>query len=204
LELVYIHGAQATGHSFKHIREQLSEHASRVVEYNSDRGFFNNLSGMTDSLQDKTNIVFIAHSLGGVYAIHLADRLKGRTLGGITISTPHGGSQSAVMMQYLLMFTPSRLVNDITPTAAPITGAHKIKLAVPWINLVTTSGHSLTMNEPNDGVVTHTSMRHRKDVSHIDIEHSHFEVLQSPEALELIRKHLGTCYPYKTEPPISA
>jgi hypothetical protein len=204
MHLVYIHGAKAGGHSFNYFRERITGHTDTVVEYNSDRGFFNNLADMTDLLKGKTDLVFIAHSLGGVYAVHLADRLKASTLGGISISTPYGGSESAVILQFLLMFAPQQLINDITPGAAPIQGAHKIKLLVPWTNLVTTAGHSLLMSEPNDGVVTRASMQCRKDIALIDVDRDHFDVMKSPEALKHIRMQLLKCSDHSAELALSA
>jgi hypothetical protein len=63
-----------------------------------------------------------------------------------------------------------------------------IKIIHPWTNIVTTSGASPFMVEPNDGVVTLASMRkHSRDMTLVDLEHNHYEVVMSMKTINIIK-----------------
>jgi cytochrome b involved in lipid metabolism len=55
MNLVYIHGASATGESFNYIREHVGG-SDIVLEYNSADGFKHNLDAMLAQLHDVNNI----------------------------------------------------------------------------------------------------------------------------------------------------
>ncbi|MDO8312927.1 MAG: hypothetical protein Q7T25_13405, partial [Sideroxyarcus sp.] len=139
---------------------------------------------LLERVADLDSIFFVAHSLGGIHALHLANELPGKVRGGVTLSTPYGGSESAEMLRYLLPF--QRVLHDIAPRAAPIVEANGFEILVPWTNIVTMRGDSPLMRTANDGVVTRNSMRNRKDIHLIDVESNHFEILQHPEAVRII------------------
>ena len=113
MKLVYIHGASATGDSFNYIRDQLNHDNDLIIEYDSANGFENNLKEMQQQLRGLDNIYFITHSLGGIYAVHLAHAIANKVRGAITISTPYGGAEIADFAQYFLPF--NRLMQDIGP-----------------------------------------------------------------------------------------
>ena len=185
MKLVYIHGASATADSFNYIREHVS-HDDMVIEYDSADGFTRNLAMMKEMLKDIKDIFFVAHSLGGIYAIHLAQHFTDTVLGAVTISTPYGGSKSADYAKFFLPF--SRLLRDIGPHSEPMVLADKIKITHPWTNIVTTLGASPFMTEPNDGVVTLASMRkHSRDMTLVDLDHNHYEVVMSMKTINIIK-----------------
>jgi pimeloyl-ACP methyl ester carboxylesterase len=185
MKLVYIHGASATADSFNYIRDHIP-HDDMVIEYDSANGFSNNLAYMKDLLSDVRDIFFVAHSLGGIYAIHLAHHFAESVIGAVTISTPYGGSKSADYAKFFLPF--SRLLRDIGPNSDPMVLADKIKITHPWTNIVTTSGASPFMVEPNDGVVTLDSMRkHHIDMTLVDLDHNHYEVVMSMKTINIIK-----------------
>ena len=185
MKLVYIHGASATADSFNYIREHVS-HDDMVIEYDSADGFTRNLAMMKEMLKDIEDIFFVAHSLGGIYAIHLAQHFTDTVLGAVTISTPYGGSKSADYAKFFLPF--SRLLRDIGPHSEPMVLADKIKITHPWTNIVTTLGASPFMTEPNDGVVTLASMRkHSRDMTLVDLDHNHYEVVMSMKTINVIK-----------------
>ena len=188
MNLVYIHGNHATGDSFNFIRSQLAGYTDILLEYDSGHGFYTNHASMLERLHGLDDLFFIAHSLGGIHALHLADELGKRVLGGVTMSTPYGGSEAAEMVACLLPF--SQVLRDIKPRSAPIVAASDITLSVPWTNLVSTAGGSPFMLAANDGVVTHESMRHRSDIQLVDIDCSHFEIVLNQQALGVIRQEL--------------
>jgi pimeloyl-ACP methyl ester carboxylesterase len=186
--LVYIHGASATSESFNYIREHVGGD-DVVVNYDSRNGFEKNLENMKDQLSALDNIFFIGHSLGGIYALHLAYSMPRQILGAITLSTPYGGAEVADYAKFFLPF--SRLMKDIGPNSWVMRQASKIKIQHPWTNIVTVKGQSPFMLEPNDGVVTISSQRHHEDMELIDIDYNHYEVVLSEQVVGLIKERMN-------------
>ena len=184
MNLVYIHGANATSESFNHIRDKLGQGID--INYDSRNGFENNLKDMLVQLKNVKDIAFIAHSLGGIYALHVANAIPKQVLGAVTISTPYGGAEVADYAKYFLPF--SRLMRDIGPSSWVMKQSDKIKIQHPWTNIVTVKGQSPFMHEPNDGVVSIVSQRHHKDMELIDLEYNHYEVVLSDQAIKIIQE----------------
>ncbi|NEX64865.1 lipase family protein [Noviherbaspirillum galbum] len=189
MHIVYIHGNRATPNCFNFIRSQLSRQHEIVLEYDSEQGFYNNHERMLQQLQGIDEIFFIAHSLGGIHALHLANALADKTRGGVTVSTPYGGSEAAVLARLVLPFT--QVLKDIHPLSAPVLQSKEFKIERPWTNVVSIHGGSPFMAKPNDGVVTRDSMRDRSDIDLVDVESNHYEVLQSPETVKIIKDMLA-------------
>lgn len=189
MNLVYIHGNHQSGNSFNFIRSQLYQYESTVLEYESQYGFFRNHEAMLDDISRLDNIFFIAHSLGGIHALHLANELAEKVIGGVTLSTPYGGSKAAEVVQFFLPF--SKLIKDIQPLSMPILQGHKFTLPHPWVNVLTTEGHSPFIAAANDGVVTHESMRHREDIAVVEVATNHYEVLLNYDVVEIIRNTIA-------------
>jgi pimeloyl-ACP methyl ester carboxylesterase len=188
--VVYIHGASATAESFNFIREHVKEE-NIAIEYDSAHGFEENLNEMKDVIKKYKNIIFICHSLGGIYALHLANAFPDRVKGAITLSTPYGGAEVADYAKYFLPF--SRLIRDIGPSSWPMKTAKDIHVQHPWVNIVSTAGKSPWMNVPNDGVVTISSMKkHSEDMDIIEIDVNHYEVVISHRVLTIIKNRLET------------
>ena len=161
-----------------------------VIEYNSKNGFEENLAQMKDMLVNFDNMFFVCHSLGGIYALHLANHFKNQVIGAVTISTPYGGSSVADYARYFLPF--SRLLRDIGPNSKPMRTTSKLKVLHPWLNIVTVRGDSPWMVEPNDGVVTIDSMKTRSDMEFIELELNHYEVVISPKTVEILKEKIKT------------
>jgi pimeloyl-ACP methyl ester carboxylesterase len=187
--LVYIHGASATSESFNYIREHIGGN-DVVINYDSRQGFEKNLEDMKVQLSALDNIFFIGHSLGGIYALHLAHSMPKQILGAVTLSTPYGGAEVADYAKYFLPF--SRLMKDIGPNSWVMRQASKIKIRHPWTNIVTVKGQSPFMLEPNDGVVTIVSQRHHEDMELIDIDYNHYEVVLSERVVGLIKERMNS------------
>jgi pimeloyl-ACP methyl ester carboxylesterase len=184
--LVYIHGASATSESFNYIRSKLGNGID--INYDSRNGFENNLNDMIKQLADVKEIAFVAHSLGGIYALHIANTIPDQVVGAVTLSTPYGGAEVADYVQYFLPF--SRLMRDIGPSSWAMKQANKIKIQHPWTNIVTTAGKSPFMLEANDGVVTISSQRHHEDMELVEINYNHYEVVLSDEVVKLIKERI--------------
>jgi len=146
MKLVYIHGANATSESFNYIRSKIGDGID--VNYDSRNGFENNLKDMLAQLKNIKDIFFVAHSLGGIYALHLANAIPEQVLGAVTISTPYGGAEVADYAQYFLPF--SRLMRDIGPSSWAMRQADRINIQHPWTNIVTLKGQSPFIIAPND------------------------------------------------------
>lgn len=186
--VVYIHGASATAESFNYIRDHIKE-KDIAIEYDSANGFENNLKEMELVIQKYKDVIFICHSLGGIYALHLSNSFPERIRGAITLSTPYGGAEVADYAKYFLPF--SRLMRDIGPGSWPMKTANHIKLQHPWLNVVSTSGKSPWMNVPNDGVVTISSMKKRSaDMDIIEIDVNHYEIVISNKVVDIIKNRL--------------
>jgi len=186
MQLVYIHGANATSESFNYIQSKLGQ--GLAINYDSRNGFENNLKDMLSQLSDVKDIVFVAHSLGGIYAIHIANAMPNQVRGAVTLSTPYGGAEVADYVQYFLPF--SRLMRDIGPSSWAMRQARNIKIQHPWSNVVTVKGQSPFMAEANDGVVTISSQKHHADMELVEVDCNHYEVVLSDEVIALIQERI--------------
>ena len=187
MKIVYIHGASATSDSFNYIRQQIGGDDT-VVNYDSRNGFENNLADIKKQLGTTQDIFFVAHSLGGIYALHLANAIPDQVIGAVTLSTPYGGAEVADVAKYFMPF--SRLMRDIGPSSWVMQQANKIKIQHPWTNIVTVGGQSPFITDPNDGVVTVASQKHHADMELIQVSHNHYEVVLSALVVTLIKQRL--------------
>jgi pimeloyl-ACP methyl ester carboxylesterase len=187
--LVYIHGASATSESFNYIREHIKGHEDLVINYDSRNGFEKNLADMMYQLSNYHSIFFVCHSLGGVYALHLANAMAERVLGAVTLSTPYGGAEIADVAKYFMPY--SRLLKDIGPSSWAMRQADKIEIHHPWTNIVTVKGNSPWVPSPNDGVVTVASQKHHNEgMELIEIDYNHYEVVLSDRVINIIKERL--------------
>jgi len=186
--LVYIHGASATSESFTYIRSCIGGN-DIAFEYKSSKGFKQNFKTMCSSIKDiNDDVFFIAHSLGGIYALHLANEFKEKTCGAVTLSTPYGGCHEADIARYFLPF--NQLMRDIGTLSAPMSAVKSISLPAPWTQVVTTAGQSPWITVENDGVVTIESQRARPDMELIELPLNHYEVVLSNKTIEIIQNRI--------------
>lgn len=190
--IVYIHGASATAESFTHIREYVRdaiEEPDTALEYHSESGFDQNLAQMKGTLDQEDRLFFVSHSLGGIYALHLADHYRDRTVGGVSLSTPYGGSRQADFARYFLPF--NRLMKDIGPMSRPMAEAQRMAAPPNWTQVITTAGQSPWIHEPNDGIVTIESQRYRTDFESVELPLNHYEVVISNSVVAIILDRIG-------------
>jgi pimeloyl-ACP methyl ester carboxylesterase len=186
---VYIHGASATHESFNYIRQKIGRDNDVVVDYDSRNGFEQNLNDIKKLLENEEKIFFIAHSLGGIYSLHLADHFPNKVLGAVTLSTPYGGAEIADVAKYFLPY--SRLLKDIGPNSWAMKHTRRIKILQNWTNIVTVKGNAPWVPGKNDGVVTISSQRYREDIMElIEVETNHYEVVLNDQVIELIKERL--------------
>lgn len=185
--LIYIHGANATTNSFNFLRPLLGD--GIALSYDSRMGFKTNLDRLHQEISNYDDITFISHSLGGVYALHLANLMPTKVKQGISMSTPYGGHPVAVLARMLLPF--EQLLHDIVPHSWAMRELESIPLRWPWCNIVTIKGHVPWLQLPNDGVVTIESQKHRKDMELIDVELNHYEVVVSDITARIIKSKVN-------------
>jgi pimeloyl-ACP methyl ester carboxylesterase len=188
MKLVYIHGASATSESFNYIRSKIGG-KDMIVNYDSRNGFENNLAAIKEQIGTTKDVFFVAHSLGGIYALHLANAIPNQVLGAVTLSTPYGGAEVAEFAKFFLPF--SRLMRDIGPSSWAMKQADKIKIQHPWCNVVTVTGQSPFMAEANDGVVTIASMKHHADMELVEVDYNHYEVVLSDQTVSIIKERVN-------------
>jgi len=186
MTLVYIHGASATSESFNYIRSKLGKGID--IDYDSRNGFENNLNDMLDQLSGVKDIAFVAHSLGGIYSLHIANALPKQVLGAVTLSTPYGGAEVADFAKFFLPF--SRLMRDIGPSSWVMKQAKDIKIQHPWTNIVTVKGQSPFLLEHNDGVVTIASQKYHKEMELVEVDYNHYEVVLAEPVTKLIKERI--------------
>ena len=186
MTLVYIHGASATSESFNYIRSKLGDGID--INYDSRNGFENNLSEMVEQLKDVKNMAFVAHSLGGIYSLHIANAIPNQVKGAVTLSTPYGGAEVAEFAKFFLPF--SRLMRDIGPNSWAFKQASKIKIQHPWTNVVTVKGQSPFLLEHNDGVVTIASQKHHEDMELVEVDYNHYEVVLAEPVVDIIKERI--------------
>ena len=186
MNIVYIHGASATSDSFKYIRSKVGKGID--INYDSRKGFENNLGDMLDKLANVDDIFFVAHSLGGIYSLHLANAIPKQVLGAVTLSAPYGGAEVADVLTFFMPF--SRLMRDIGPSSWVMQQADRIKIQHPWTNVITMKGQSPFIPEDNDGVVTISSMKHHIDMELVEVNYNHYEVVLSDEVIKIIKERI--------------
>ena len=89
-----------------------------------------------------------------------------------------------------ILFPFSRLLREVSPCASPITDLRKMEVPRLWANVVTKKDNGLWRTEPNDGIVTQASMRHRSDMELIDLDVNHYEVVVSPDSVNIISERI--------------
>jgi len=189
MKIVFIHGANASPRSFNYIIERLHIDNPIIPSYSSTDSFYSNLDEMKELIR-KTNepLFLIGHSLGGIYALHLYEYFKSKVVGAVTMSTPYRGSRTA---DWAKMIVPQyHLFHDVGVHSKPITDSLKVKIDVPWLQIVSTIGHVPWHVVENDGVVTYASMTHRKDIEYIELPVNHYEIVCEPETVEIIRSRI--------------
>jgi pimeloyl-ACP methyl ester carboxylesterase len=182
---VFIHGAGASSASFNYMQDRCPWDHVVLIEYSIQQTFEHNLSEMQSTVDSVDGpLFFVAHSLGGLFALQLASTRPQRTQGGVTISTPYGGSELASMMR--VFSTVPHFFADIDPMGSVIRRGLTTPAPRNWINLVSTAGTSFWSREPNDGVVSLASQRAHPEIATVDMPINHHEILLFEPAIDLV------------------
>ena len=185
LNVVWIHGANQTGLSFQYLRSITKFRRELMVEYDTEKKFYDNLELLSNEINQVDGPYFIVgHSLGGLYALHLTRYLD--IVGAVSISTPFAGSWTADWARF---FIPTyQLFKDVGRRSTPIKDSKNIEINFNWTQIISTKGSVPYHGGANDGVCTIKSMRSRKDMELIEVPYSHFEVMCSDAVADIILK----------------
>ena len=181
MKVVYIHGHKADQSCWNHVQAGVGG-SSIFLNYDSNKGFDANLKEMNLYLahanRQSEDTFFVAHSLGGIYARMLATISQAHNcIGGVTISTPYGGCEMALVLKRFDLNNP--IFDDIHPLSPVITEVKQVDSCVRWTNVVTIGGGNPLWLMPNDGVVSVFSqicLRHKMNLIHVD--KTHFNILE--------------------------
>ncbi len=181
MKIVLIHGANASKVCWNWIGSKIVNHDRFEWEMMADPE--ENIQAMESQLSEPT--VVVGHSMGGLYAWHLAQRNPDKIIGGISVATPWGGIIQADIWKLFNFSTPwLRMVSRLEPWTAQ---CRLLELPVPWTNVICNRGFDLWGVGANDGVVTVASQRELlKPNDEINLSYGHNEVLQSAELLDII------------------
>lgn len=185
--LVYIHGAFCDSTMFNFIKSNI-DFESISIDYDWGSDYETAVSTIISQLPKERKLFLVGSSLGGLYALIVADRLKEQIMGGISISTPYGGSigTSLIRMCKFMFLNDYSSIPDLNPFSKLIKTVKAINLPNNWSGIVTTGGHNPVGIIPNDGIVSLESMRARKDLTTVDLPYGHIEVMTEPDIVKII------------------
>lgn len=190
--IYYVHGANSSDVSFNYIKQSV-KNKSLATNYSSVNSFYANLDDMKIQLDTvKGKVFIIGHSLGGIYALHLAQHLGERFEGAITLSTPFNGSKHAASLSVLYPWV--KFYKEISPGGKPMVESHDIwKTLNPdcWLQIVSTKGKVPYINEDNDGVVTLETMSYYDSMPKRQVETNHYDILQHPDTVKIINNRIN-------------
>jgi pimeloyl-ACP methyl ester carboxylesterase len=195
VKIVYIHGATASHNSFAYIEQNITEYEYFHIDYPKELPAEENLKNITSAIKKNINEPFfiVSHSLGGIYSLYLLEQFKKKVVGVVSLATPFGGSESAILGK--ISFPSYQVFRDVTSFSPFIRNSLQIPVTVPWLQVVTTLGEVPWMLSPNDGVVTRKSMMSRTDVEYIDIESNHYEIVLSNRTVNIIKNRINQIQP---------
>jgi len=193
MKIIFIHGANASKTSWNWVGSQVENHDR--FEWGMMTDPEKNLETMEAKLTEPCFVV--GHSMGGLYAWHLANRNPDLVVGGMSIGTPFGGSIQAGLWQMFNINVPwLQMLARHEPWTAQ---TRLLDTPVAWTNVVTTHGFDLFAVGKNDGVVTVASQRELGgEHKEITLDYGHNEVLQSPELASTILDISSRCFARQT------
>lgn len=178
--IVFLHGLNSNYNAFGPLKSRLSQHNCIFVNYNTRYPFKDNLQYFLNVLKHvEAPVFFLAHSLGGIYALHLSEHIP--NIGGTTMASPLGGSVAATWMRHVM---PRWLLNqDLSTASEPVLKLQNIIPETPWIQIVGI----------HDTVVKRESAMAHPTLSYREMDGDHFTVADRKKTIDLVLDHYGLC-----------
>lgn len=189
MKIVLIHGAWSSTKVFNYLTRELLPLECVVLDYHTSGRFEDTLDMLYEQVSCYQEVFFVGHSLGGMYSLHLADKLQERCVGGVTIATPYGGIPSSYLLSF--MFPTEPILKDLSSTSYTIRQNHRAWRPSNWTQVVCRSGGSPWIRGENDGVVPVSSQCSIEQMDKVLFECGHHEVLQDPALVELVKEKVG-------------
>lgn len=180
MNIALIHGANASNNSWNWVRSQVNDCC--LLDWSINDSFEHSLDQMAKQLIYPS--ILVSHSMGGIYAWHLAQRFPNRVAAAISVATPWGGIGSIDLWQ-LFLTTPSWM-RTVSRYSNWTTAARQQPTPVLWTNVICCRGFDFIGVE-NDGVVSVKSQKELAGPSkEVELNYSHNEVLQTAELVDVI------------------
>lgn len=186
MKIWYIHGAHSTHNSFNFIKTYLTDYDEELIDYETEVPLSTTIKNLATRLeQESDRVLIVAHSLGGIIAVALAQQLPYKVAAVVTLSTPFGGSGSATKALFMKPFDPFLMnASSMNPLLYTI---RSTEVDPPIWSFITTKGGNSLINEDSDGVVTVASQMALRQGTTIEVPLNHFEVLISQRTADKIK-----------------
>lgn len=190
MQIIFLHGAWSSPKAFNYIVQNLNLTSNySLLEYDTSAEFYQNLSVLFDKIKNYESVFFVGHSLGGVYALHLADILENKCRGAVTIATPYGGLATSMMFRFVYPKEP--VFKYLDPMSKVVWYNNAAKRPSNWTQIVCKSSRVPWIREDNDGVVTVPSQTWISDMKMKFFNNGHHDILQEPEVVKLIKEKIN-------------
>lgn len=190
-KIIYIHGANSSPLSFNYISFNLPNFDPIYIQYDTHWKVEDTVSEIIEANLEKETekVVLVGHSLGGIIAALISQKIPEKVDKLVTLSTPFLGSKSA---DYLKWIIPHYLLFRQISTKNKLLAELKSKGAVvPTLNIATHGVQSpLFGNKASDGVITLFTQMGFPRAKNVQFKLNHFEVLLSNDVLEEIQSFL--------------
>mgnify|MGYP006267092729 CR=1 FL=1 len=177
--ILAIHGAFSSPRIFNYLSHQLAKkYRWNFLDYSTQTS---GISGIITSISTYDNVHVVGHSMGGLIALGVINQTWVKSV--TTIATPLGGIDVNLLQSY---WTRSEFINEIASHGDFIKRLRQMSTVCPVQHILSISGFSPWLYEPNDGVVTLRSQRAYALGPTFEIDANHAEVMLDPETVKIL------------------
>ena len=181
--ICFIHGLNSSHHSFSYLTKELG--ASSKINYRSHQRLEDSVVEVAQQLPRDVPLILVGHSLGGVIAMLVAMNGTHDVRKVVTMSSPFGGSKFAYWARWWVPEIP--VLHDLTPQSAAMRRLAGTTPPCEVLTIVSTSGTLPISSNRNDSVVSVRSQKALPYGKKVEVKANHFEILQHPNAIDLVR-----------------
>jgi len=189
MQIIFLHGAWSSSKVFNYAIQNLKlTNEYSTLEYSTSKDFDENLNLLFEQIKKYESVFFVGHSLGGIYALHLADRIKDKCKGGLTVATPYGGISSAMIFR--LFYPKEPVFKYLDPMSNVVWHNTVAKHPKNWTQIVCKGSSVPWIREDNDGVTSVASQTWVSGIEMKFVNNGHHDILQDPEFVKLIQEKI--------------